>query len=277
MIRTTSPASSATCSRSRSEADTFPAADNAHVILDLAHGVGNKAVDTSLTVESDTTISGSRVSEGWGGRRAVYFVMQFSKPFTSVALERDGQRLAADARAGRGQSMKASFNYAPAANETILVKIGLSGTGIEGARKNLAAEIPGWDFDGARAGAVAQWKKVFAGVEVESFDPHIRATFYANLYLSCLAPVLFNDVDGNYRGMDHKNHSGEGFQNYTTFSLWDTYRAAHPAYTLFESGRVPDFANSLIRMAVESPMTTFVTGSLFLVGEARAILVPNGG
>jgi predicted alpha-1,2-mannosidase len=225
---------------------TFPAAESANIILDLAHGVGNNAVETGLTVENDTTVSGWRDSDGWGGRRVVYFVMQFSKPFTSVVFERNSRRLAADVRAAKGQSIKAAFHYATAADETILVKVGLSGTGIEGARKNLAAEIPSWDFDGLRASAVAQWKKVFDAVDVQSFDPHIRTTFYANLYLSCLAPVLFNDVDGAYRGMDRKNHPGEGFQNYTTFSLWDTYRAENPLLTILQPRRVDDIIQTLL-------------------------------
>jgi predicted alpha-1,2-mannosidase len=225
---------------------TFPAATNAHVILDLAHGVGNNAVETSLTVENDTTVSGSRISDGWGGKRAIYFVMEFSKPFASVVLERNGKRLATEARHGNGQGMKAAFNYATAADETILVKVGISGTGIEGARKNLAAEIPSWDFDGICAAAVAAWKNVFDAAEVESFDPHIRATFYANLYLSCLAPVLFNDADGSYRGMDKKNHPSEGFQNYTTFSLWDTYRAENPLLTILQPRRVDDIIQTLL-------------------------------
>ncbi|MGO8701939.1 MAG: GH92 family glycosyl hydrolase [Limisphaerales bacterium] len=225
---------------------TFPAADNAHIILDLAHGVGNEAFETSLTVENDTTVSGTRFSEGWGGKREVYFVMRFSKPFASVVLERDGQRLASDARDGKARSMKASFNYSTAAHETILVKVGISGTGIDGARKNLAAEIAAWDFDHVRASAVAQWKKVFEAVDVNSFDPHVRTTFYANLYLSCLAPVLFNDADGIYRGMDHKNHQGEGFQNYTTFSLWDTYRAENPLLIILQPRRVDDIIQTLL-------------------------------
>ncbi len=138
---------------------TFPAATDAHIILDLAHGVGNSAVETTLTVENETTVSGARISDGWGGRRAVYFVMEFSKPFTSVVLERNGKTLAAEARDGKGKSMKASFNYATAANEAILVKVGISGTGIEGARKNLAAEIPAWDFEAAKASAAAAVEK----------------------------------------------------------------------------------------------------------------------
>ncbi|HEY3864065.1 MAG TPA: GH92 family glycosyl hydrolase [Verrucomicrobiae bacterium] len=225
---------------------TFPAADNAHIILDLAHGIGNRAVETSINVENDATVSGQRISEGWGGRRAVYFVIQFSKPFAGCVLERNGERLPADAREGSGSGMKAAFHYATTGQETILVKVGISGTGIEGARKNLAAEIPSWDFDGVRSDAKAQWRKVFDMADVTSFDPHIRETFYANLYLSCLAPVLFNDADGTYRGMDKKNHASDGFQNYTTFSLWDTYRAENPMLALLQPQRVNDIINTLL-------------------------------
>ena len=235
---------------------TFPAADNAHIVLDLAHGLGNKTVDSTLKVENDTTISGSRASEGWGGRREVYFVMQFSKPFAAFGIEENKRRLAADTREAHGRDLKAFVTYKTKAKEPILVKVGISGTGIEGARKNLAAEIPGWDFEKIRAAAVRQWKDLFDIVSIETSDPHVRNTFYANLYLSCLAPVIFNDVDGTYRGMDHKNHSGAGFQNYTTFSLWDTYRAEHPLLALLQPGRVDDMIQSMLAEYRESGLHT---------------------
>lgn len=225
---------------------TFPASDQAHIILDLAHGVGNSPVETAVHVENDTTVSGYRISDGWGGQRAIYFVMQFSKPFSSFGIEQDGHRLATDAKDGHGREVKAFFNYQTAANDSVLVKVGISGTGIEGARKNLAAEIPGWDFDAVRAAAADQWRKVFASVDVQSFDPAIEKTFYANLYLSCLAPTLFNDVDGGYRGYDHKNHAGAGFQNYTTFSIWDIYRAEWPLMTIIHPERVDDIVQGML-------------------------------
>ncbi len=225
---------------------TFPASDQAHFILDLAHGIGNRPVEAALHVENDHTVSGYRISEGWGGRRAIYFVMEFSKPFESWGIEQDGQRLESNARDAKGRIVKAVFNYQTAANEVILVKVGISGTGIDGARKNLAAEIPGWDFNRVRAAAVRQWEKVFDAVQVQTFDPHIRKTFYANLYLSCLAPTLFNDVDGTYRGYDHQNHLAPGFQNYTTFSIWDIYRAEWPLLTLLQPGRINDMVQSML-------------------------------
>lgn len=225
---------------------TFPASDQAHFILDLVHGIGNQPIDASLRIEDDHTISGSRISDGWGGQRAVYFLMQFSKPFESYGIEQDGKALAAGTHEAHGRGIKAFLNYRPTADEVILVKVGLSGTGIEGARKNLAAEIPNWNFKRVRAAAVRQWEKVFDVVQIKTFNPHIEKTFYANLYLSCLAPVLFNDVDGTYRGYDHQNHTGTNFQNYTTFSIWDIYRAEWPLLTILHPNRINDMVQSML-------------------------------
>jgi len=225
---------------------TFPASDQAQIVLDLTHGVDNHNLQDVLKVEDDHTISGYRLSEGWGGKRTVYFVMQFSKPFGSLEIEQDGKRLAAGMTGGKGQSVKAVIHYKTLASEAVLVKVGISPTRIDGARKNLQAEIPGWDFDAVRAAAVAQWKKIFDAVHVETPDPHLRTTFYANLYLSCLSPTLFNDVDGAYRGMDHQNHAGGGFQNYSTFSIWDIYRAEWPLLILLQPGRIDDMVQSLL-------------------------------
>ncbi len=225
---------------------TFPATDQAHIILDLVHSVGNSPLESAVTVEGNDTISGYRFSNGWGGRRAVYFVMQFSKPFAAFGLEQNGQLLADGVKAARGRNLKGYVSYQTKAGEAIYVKVGISGTGLEGARKNLAAEIPGWNFAGVRSAAVKQWAQVFDAVQIQTFDPHIRSTFYANMYLSCLAPVLFNDVDGSYRGYDHQNHTGATFQNYSTFSIWDIYRAEWPLLTLLQPARINDMVQSML-------------------------------
>jgi predicted alpha-1,2-mannosidase len=225
---------------------TFPASDQAHIILDLDHAIGNPTIQAILHVEDDHTISGSRTSEGWGGRRVIHFVVRFSKPFKSFGIEQDGHRLAAGAHEAAGQRIKAFVDYTTTTDEVLLVKTGISGTGIEGARKNLDAELPNWDFEGAHREAARQWSETFDAVQVQTFDPHIRKTFYANLYLSCLAPVLFNDVDGTYFGYDHKSHAGAGFQNYTTFSIWDIYRAEWPLLTLLQPGRIDDMVQSMV-------------------------------
>ncbi len=225
---------------------TFPASGESHVILDLAHAVGGGTRDSSLRMDNDTTISGSRSSDDWGGVRDVYFVIQFSKPFSSFGIEENGKRLPGGASSAQGKDVKAFVNYQTTQGEVILVKVGISPTSIEGARKNLAAEIPGWDFDAVEADAARQWNKVLNLVQIESPDPHIRKTFYANLYQTCLAPVMFDDVDGTYRGYDHQNHPGSGFVNYTTFSIWDIYRAEWPLMGLLHPDRVNDMVQSML-------------------------------
>ncbi len=143
---------------------TFPATDQGHIILDLVHAVGNDPVDASVQFENDHTISGYRISDGWGGRRAIYFVMQFYKPFESCGIERNGKREGADVHAAHGRNIKAFVNYQTGDNEPILVKVGISGTGIDGARKNLSAEIPAWDFDQTRGhGGYAMEKNIQCG------------------------------------------------------------------------------------------------------------------
>ena len=224
---------------------TFPATDSAHVIVDLVHGIGCSVYEAGLTVEGHDTISGYRKTHGWAGDRSVYFVLKFSRPFNSAGIEQDGRRLAPEAKSAQGVKVKAFVSYRTKAGDAILVKVGISGTGIEGARKNLAAEIPGWDFDGVRKQAAAQWDKTLGAMEVETPNPHLRATFYSNLYLSCLAPTLFNDTDGTYRGMDRKNHAGGGFQNYTEMSLWDTFRSENPLLTVLQPGRVDDIIHTM--------------------------------
>lgn len=225
---------------------TFPTTNDGHIVLDLQHGISNSVFDSGLTIENDTTVSGYRISDGWGGRRAAYFVLQFSRPFASSGIEQNGQRLGGDAKTSTGKSVKAFFDYATRSNEPIYVKVGISGTSVEGARKNLNAEIPGWDFNGVRSQAVNKWSDLLNTVQIQAPDTKTRRTFYSNLYQSFLGPVLFNDVDGTYRGSDRQNHSGAGFQNYTTFSLWDTFRAQHPLLTIFQPKRVPDLVNTMV-------------------------------
>jgi predicted alpha-1,2-mannosidase len=126
------------------------------------------------------------------------------------------------------------------------VKVGISPTSVEGARKNLAAEIPAWDFDGTIASAAAQWSDLLGRIEIEAIDPATRDVFYTALYHASIAPTLYNDADGSYRGLDHKVHGPEGFQNYCTFSLWDTFRAEHALLTVVQPQRVDDFIATML-------------------------------
>ncbi len=230
---------------------TFPQSDAAHIVLDLAHGVGNDPINETLTVENNSTLSGSRLSNGWGGHRTVFFVLQFSKPFDALGIEQDGTRLPAGAASAAGKSVKAFANYRTAAGEAVLVRVGLSGTSVEGARKNLAAEMPGFDFNAVHTAAVKQWSRALDVVQVSAISPEVRRTFYTNLYETMLSPVLYNDVNGAYLGLDKKIHAGS-FQNYTTFSLWDTFRAQNPLLTLVQPERMGDITHSLLSEFQES-------------------------
>ncbi len=230
---------------------TYPASTAAHLILDLNHGVGDNTQAATLTVENSTTLSGSRVSNGWGGRRVVYFVMQFSRPFEGISIQQDGQMLAGGAAAD-GKIVKAALNYNTVDNKVVVVKVGISSTSVDGARKNLTAEVPGFDFDAVHNAATKTWSAALGTVKVETPDPVVRRTFYTNLYDSMLAPTLFDDTDGAYLGRDNKVHTAPGFQNYSTFSLWDIFRAESPLLTIVQPERVPNMAQSLLAEFKES-------------------------
>lgn len=231
---------------------TFPASTDAHIILDLDHNIGNGTQAATLTVENSTTLSGSRTSNGWGGRRVVYFVMQFSQPFDSARIQQDGQMLDAGTAAANGKVVKAALSYTTTANEAIVVKVGISSTSVEGARKNLAAEVPGFNFDAVHNDATQKWATALDAVKVDTPDTKVRRTFYTNLYESMLAPVLYNDADGAYLGRDNQVHTAPGFQNYSTFSLWDIFRAESPLLTIVQPERVPDMTQSLLAEFKES-------------------------
>ena len=236
---------------------TFPASDSAHFVVDLAHIYGpiekNLNWATAQVAGKDTLLV-AHSTNSWGARRELFGAMQFSRPFDKVEIFIDGKPSGASTTELRGKVVKAVVHYKTHAGEQILVKTGISGTGIEGAQKNLKAEIPAWDFAKVKADAAAAWQTQLSKIQIETPNRNLRTLFYSSLYHSMLGPTLFDDVDGQYRGMDGKNHKLEaGQRNYTTFSLWDTYRAEHPLFTLIHADRVPDMVNSLIRMAEQSP------------------------
>ncbi len=235
---------------------TFPQSEDAWIIVDLTHSYltnGGSSVYSAELLQSGTdTLAGGHTTRAWGHDRHCFFTLQFSKQPTKVVLYSDDKPVAAGGML-KGDNLKAVVHFRTASNEVILVRTGISGVSAEGAAANLRAEQPGFDFDKTRAAAQTKWRNQLARVQAEIADPEQKRIFYTALYHMSLGPQLFDDVDGQYRGMDaaiHKLPAGQ--HNYTTFSLWDTFRAAHPAYTLIQSDRVPDFANTLIRMAQQS-------------------------
>ena len=234
---------------------TFPQSNSSHFILDLVHAYGNAPVLwANLNFVGKDTITGGRSVKGWAPGREIYFAMRFSKPFVSSEIVSEEKRLDVGVREAKGTSLKCLVHFETTEGEVILVKTGISGVSAEGALKNLNAEIPDWDFEKVRRDAHAAWSKSLSRIKITTSNDRHKKIFYTGLYHMMVAPTLFDDVDGQYRGMDGKNRQlPQGLHNYSTFSLWDTFRAAHPMYTLFLGDRVPDFVNCLIRMGEQSP------------------------
>lgn len=239
---------------------TFPRSDQSHFIIDLVHQFLDQPTDKSaviaagLNIAGPDLITGWRTMNKWAKGRHIYFAMRFSKPFGGAELYSDNQRVGGDARTASGKALKCAVRYKTNAGDIIAVKVGLSGVSIDGAMKNLDKEIPGWDFTTVRRAARDAWTRELSKIAIEGSDHDQKTIFYTSLYHCMLAPTLFDDVDGQYRGMDDKIHQlPQGSHNYSTYSLWDTYRALHPLFTLIQAPRVADFVNCLIRMANESP------------------------
>ena len=222
---------------------TFPKSDSAHIIIDLSHPGGAEF----LTIKkiSNTEIEGLRRSHGWAWDQYVYFVARFSKPFESVDFAVN-DTIKKDLEEVSGKNIKAVMNFQTTNNEVILVKVGISAVSTEGARENLNAENTGWNFDKTREDAKKSWQKELSRIEVEGGTKEQQTVFYTAMYHAVLAPNIFTDIDGRYRGVDHKVHKAEDFTNYTVFSLWDTYRALHPLFTIIDQKRTNDFIKTLL-------------------------------
>ncbi len=216
---------------------TFPAADDAAVIFDLENGgCWDKATETHIEPSGDSRLVGWRYSTGWAKDQRVWFVAEFSRPFTS--FEQVGEHYA-------------RVNFATAEGEQLMLKVALSPVSIEGAEANLAAELPGWDFDATAAAADAAWNAQLAKVKITTQDEVAKRIFYTGLYHTMVAPSEFCDVNGDYRGADGAVHRNPGHTTYTTFSLWDTYRAAMPLMTILHPDRMPDIVNTMLAIADE--------------------------
>lgn len=223
----------------------FPAADTAGIMFDLETGIGwDMPVETSIALINDTTIAGSRRSKGWALNQVIYFTANLSKPVKNVQLYDSTSAVAGKVATGR--KLRALLQFATGANEKIKVKVGVSPVSIENASLNIQAELPGWDFTSAKNNATARWERELSKVQIKTADETRKKIFYTALYHTMIAPAVFNDHNGDYRGTDGEVHRNAGFTNLTTFSLWDTYRAANPLYTIIQPERVDDIVNSLL-------------------------------
>ena len=221
---------------------TFPKSDRANIILDLVHR--DRVLESYLQIIDNTHVAGFRRSEAWAKDQIVYFVLEFSRPFVESSLNSAGN--VTTAKEGRGTDLKAAFRFSTQEGAPVLVKVGISAVSIDGARENLTSEISHWDFERIKTDADRTWNTELAKIIVTGGNENHLKNFYTALYHSMLAPNLFMDVDRHYRGRDFKTHRAKGFDNYTVFSLWDTFRAAHPLYTIIDQRRTRDFINTFL-------------------------------
>lgn len=239
---------------------TFNKGGESHIILDMIHGIYNydeKNVWTFIRVENDTLVTGFRQTNGWARTRTIYFAIAFSKPFESYGFidvspqqvykgfwRRFNQRMNFPEAAGR--RLRGHFNFTNSPGEQITVRVALSPVSTSGAVENMIAEAPKANFDAARLAAQEMWKEELGKVKVQMMNDDQMVSFYTALYHAFLSPTLYMDIDKRYKGLDQNIHTADGFTNYTTFSLWDTYRALHPLFTIVQQKRTADMINSML-------------------------------
>jgi predicted alpha-1,2-mannosidase len=238
---------------------TFPTTDSAHIIFDLISNIyhhDNKNVWTFVRVENDSLVTGYRQTKGWARTRLVYFAMQFSRPFKSYGhkiyddITYNGFYRRFDESENfpemAGKNIRAYFDFDTQQGEQIRIKFALSSVSAAGALNNLQQEIPHWDFQRVKHETQDKWNNELSTIQVETQSPEDKITFYTALYHTMLSPILYEDVDGRYRGLDQNIHSSREFTNYTIFSLWDTYRALHPLFNLIQTKRNNDMIQSML-------------------------------
>lgn len=238
---------------------TFPKSDESHLILDLMAGIYNydeKNVWTYVRVVNDTLITGYRQTNGWARTRMVYFAMSFSKPFINY-----GQKNYDSKQAYRGfwrkfdqsknfpeiagKRIRMYFDFKTEESEKIKVKLALSSVSQENALENMQSEIKDWDFEKVKSNAQKSWNTELNKITIEASED-TKVNFYTAMYHTFINPTVYTDVNGQYKGLDQDTHVANGFTNYSTFSLWDTYRALHPFFNIIQPSRNNDMVKSML-------------------------------
>lgn len=231
---------------------TFPASDEASIMTDLGHVIGPWHIaESRIRIEDNSTITGFHLVNGWAKERYLYFAARYSRPFDDAEIISSGKPAIYNTYRFRSHNEAAGTNlqffarYKTHEGEVIQVKVAVSAVSTANALQNLDAEIPNWNFEKLRAATCEKWNRELSRIEVEG-SPKQKETFYTSLYHAFLAPNLYEDVNGEYRGFDQNIHHANGFIEYSVFSLWDTFRAEHPLLTLIQSKRDADMINSLL-------------------------------
>lgn len=226
---------------------TFLGNESPAIVFDMVNGgCWDKTTEAVIRVVNDSTVSGYRYSKGWADDQRVFFRAEFSRKFDNVEFIVDDSVKEGDM--AKGAQLFARVNFAAGNKEPVYMKVALSPTSEEGAQLNMQTELSGWDFEKTIADAKAAWNKELNKVKVYTTDEASKKIFYTSLYHTLFAPSEFCDVNGDYYGADKQMHKGEGFVNYTTFSLWDTYRAAQPLMTILHPEKMSDVINTMLHI-----------------------------
>lgn len=226
---------------------TFLGNESPAIVFDMVNGgCWDKTTEAVIRVVNDSTVSGYRYSKGWADDQRVFFRAEFSRKFDNVEfIVNDSVK---EGNMAKGAQLFARVNFAAGNQEPVYMKVALSPTSEEGAQLNMQTELSGWDFEKTIADAKAAWNKELNKVKVYTTDEASKKIFYTSLYHTLFAPSEFCDVNGDYYGADKQMHKGEGFVNYTTFSLWDTYRAAQPLMTILHPEKMSDIINTMLHI-----------------------------
>lgn len=253
---------------------TFDNPKDRRVMLDLGHVLqpnwGHKLVSNDYQLVNDSTVEGTYKTQGWAHFHSVSYRVTFSEPMTKIYQYIDGKMRSDSLFLKLHSDKDLKFHYRfKESDKPLLVKVALSPVDVEGAEKNMEAELPGWDFDQVRAESADIWNKALNKIQIETNDPVIRKNFYTALYHAMIAPFAYQDVDGRYLGMDKKVHTAAaGYTNYTAFSLWDTFRALHPLMTIINPSLASDMGNALVQGYMEGsilpkwPLASSYTGCM---------------
>lgn len=226
---------------------TFLGSESPAIVFDMVNGgCWDKTTEAVIRVVNDSTVSGYRYSKGWADDQRVFFRAEFSRKFDNVEFIVNDSVKEGDM--AKGAQLFARVNFAAENKEPVYMKVALSPTSEEGAQLNMQTELSGWDFEKTIADAKAAWNKELNKVKVYTTDEASKKIFYTSLYHTLFAPSEFCDVNGDYYGADKQMHKGEGFVNYTTFSLWDTYRAAQPLMTILHPEKMSDVINTMLHI-----------------------------
>ena len=253
---------------------TFDNPKDRRVMLDLGHVLqpnwGHKLVSNDYQLVNDSTVEGTYKTQGWAHFHSVSYRVTFSEPMTKIYQYIDGKMRSDSLFLKLHSDKDLKFHYRfKESDKPLLVKVALSPVDVEGAEKNMEAELPGWDFDQVRAESADIWNKALNKIRIETNDPVVKKNFYTALYHTMIAPFAYQDVDGRYLGMDKKVHTAAaGYTNYTAFSLWDTFRALHPLMTIINPSLASDMGNALVQGYMEGtilpkwPLASSYTGCM---------------